>query len=131
MILVVAEQREGKLNRASWEAIAAAQQIGGELKVALLGSGVDSTASELAAADVTEVVVVDAPALEHYTSDGQVMALAALITQESPSHVFLAHTYQTRDCHSRVTTCLMQTAIFIARKNPSSFVLGTWFLVRA
>ena len=28
MILVVAEQRDGKLNRATWEAIAAAQQAG-------------------------------------------------------------------------------------------------------
>jgi hypothetical protein len=27
MILVVAEQKDGKLNRASWEAIAAAQQL--------------------------------------------------------------------------------------------------------
>ena len=97
MILVVAEQREGKLNRASWEAIAAAQQIGGELKIALLGSGVDGVASELAAAEVAEVVVVDAPALEHYTSDGHVMALAGLIAQESPSLVLLPHTYQTRD----------------------------------
>ena len=97
VILVVAEQREGKLNRASWEAIAAAQQIGGELKIAVLGSGVDGVASELAAADVAEVVVVDAPALEHYTSDGQVVALAGVIAQESPSHVLLPHTYQTRD----------------------------------
>ena len=27
MILVIAEQRDGKLNRASWEAIAAGQQL--------------------------------------------------------------------------------------------------------
>ena len=38
MILVIAEQREGKLNRASWEALAAAQQLAGSLpiKVAVL-----------------------------------------------------------------------------------------------
>jgi electron transfer flavoprotein alpha subunit len=29
VILVIAEQKDGKLNRASWEAIAAAQQLGG------------------------------------------------------------------------------------------------------
>ena len=33
-ILVVAEQKDGSLNRASWEAIAAAQQIGGPLQIA-------------------------------------------------------------------------------------------------
>ena len=30
MILVVAEQKDGKLNRASWETVAAAQQLSGE-----------------------------------------------------------------------------------------------------
>jgi electron transfer flavoprotein alpha subunit len=97
MILVVAEQREGKLNRASWEAIAAAQQLGDELKVAVIGSGVDALASDLAAAEAAEVIAVNGEALEHYTADGYVMALSALIEAEQPSHVFFAHTYQTRD----------------------------------
>jgi electron transfer flavoprotein alpha subunit len=97
MILVIAEQREGKLNRASWEAIAAAQQTGEPITLALLGSGVDALAAELAAAEASAVVAVDAPALGEYTADGYVTALAALIGQEQPAAVFLAHTYQTRD----------------------------------
>ena len=60
MILVVAEQREGKLNRASWEAIAAAQQAGDRQGRASLGSGVDALAGELAAAEAAEVIAVDA-----------------------------------------------------------------------
>jgi electron transfer flavoprotein alpha subunit len=97
MILVVAEQRDGTLNRASWEAIAAAQSLGDQVKIAVAGSGVDALAGELAAAEATEVIVVDAAALADYTADGYVLALAALITEEQPSHVFFAHTYQTRD----------------------------------
>jgi len=97
MILVIAEQREGTLNRASWEAIAAAQQAGGPVTVALLGSSVDAVAEELAAAEAQEVIAVDAPALGDYTADGYVAALAALIGQENPERVFFAHTYQTRD----------------------------------
>ena len=97
MILVIAEQRDGKLNRASWEAIAAAQQAGAPVKVAVLGSGLDAVAEEVAAADVAEVIVVEAPALAHYTSDGYVAALSTLVGQEQPAHVFLPHTYQTRD----------------------------------
>ena len=97
MILVVAEQRDGKLNRASWEAIAAAQQAGGPVKVALPGSGIDALAGELAAADVAEVIAVDAAALADYTADGFVSALAELISTEAPSHVFFVHSYQTRD----------------------------------
>ena len=54
MILVVAEQRDGALNRASWEAIAAAQQLAGGLpiKVLALGASVAGVAEELAQADV-------------------------------------------------------------------------------
>jgi electron transfer flavoprotein alpha subunit len=97
MILVVAEHGNGKLNRATWEAIAAAQQVGGPVKAALLGAGIDALANEAASAEVEEVLLVDSPALEHYTADGYVQALAALIGQEQPALVFLPHTYQARD----------------------------------
>ncbi len=97
MILVVAEQRQGKVNRASWEAIAAGQQAGGPIAVAVLGSSLDAAAQELAAAAVGEVLTVDAPALEEYTADGYITALQSVIEQTSPTVVFFPHTYQTRD----------------------------------
>ena len=111
MFLVIAEQREGKLNRASWEAIAAAQQAGTPIKVALVGAGIDAVANEVAAAEAAEVIVVDNPALEHYTADGHVLALAALIPQEQPSHVFFAHTYQTRDFAPALAARLQRSLI--------------------
>ena len=111
MILVVAEQREGKLNRASWEAIAAAQQAGDQVKIAIVGSGVDGVARELAGAETAEVILVDDPALEHYTADGLVQSLAALIGQEQPSHVFFAHTYQTRDFAPALAARLQRSLI--------------------
>ena len=60
MILVIAEHRDGKLNRATLETIAAAQastalspgSAGGPVKVAVLGSGIDGVANEIKAADV-------------------------------------------------------------------------------
>ena len=97
MILVVAEQREGKLNRASLETIAAAQTTGAPVKAALLGSGIDSVANEIAAADIAEVITMDDGALKDYTADGWVLALAQLVGAEQPERVFLPHTYQTRD----------------------------------
>jgi electron transfer flavoprotein alpha subunit len=99
VILVIAEQHEGKLNRASWEAIAAAQQMAGGLpiKVAVLGRTTGSVANDLAAASVAEVLVGENPALEPYTPDGFVMAAQALIDQHKPQIVALSHTYQTRD----------------------------------
>ena len=97
MILVVAEHREGKLNRATLETIAAAQSAGNPVKVAVLGSGVEGVAKELAAADVAEILAVDDAALKDYTADGFVLALEQLIGRENPERVFLPHTYQTRD----------------------------------
>jgi electron transfer flavoprotein alpha subunit len=65
--------------------------------VAVLGASVGGLARELAAADVSAVVVVEHPALETYTPDGYAVALQAVIAQLKPSHVLLPHTYQTRD----------------------------------
>jgi electron transfer flavoprotein alpha subunit len=97
MILVVAEQRGGKLNRATWEAVAAAQSVGDTIKVVVVGAGADAAARDISAAEVAEVAVVDAPALADYTADGYVIALAAAIEQHTPSLVLFPHTYQTRD----------------------------------
>jgi len=96
-VLVIAEQREGRLNRATWEAVAGAQQMGGTVRIAVPGAGVDAVAAEVAAAQIEEVIAVDAAALAEYTADGYVMALAALIGEEQPDLVCLPHTYQTRD----------------------------------
>ena len=98
MSLVIAEQRDGKLNRASWETIAAAQALGdAPITVAIVGAAVDGVARELATGGVAEVLVVDDPALAIYTPDGFTMAVQALIERTSPTFVLLPHTYQTRD----------------------------------
>jgi electron transfer flavoprotein alpha subunit len=97
MILVIAEQRGGKLNRATWETLAAAQPLGEPITVLVPGAGVSGVAGDLAAAQVQEVVTVDDAALEPYTPDGYTDALERAIAQLSPSLVFLPHTYQTRD----------------------------------
>jgi len=107
VILVVAEQREGKLNRTTWETIAAAQQLasvvggggpsGPPIAILVLGASVAGVAKDLATADVKDVVTVEHAALEPYTPDGFTAALQDAIAQLSPSHVLLPHTYQTRD----------------------------------
>jgi electron transfer flavoprotein alpha subunit len=97
MILVIAEQQGGTLNRSSWETIAAAQQAGGPVTVAVLGAATGEVAGELAAADVAEVLRVEAPALSLYTLDGFVSALGQVVAAEQPESVWLPHTYQTRD----------------------------------
>jgi len=101
VILVVGEQRGGKLNRATWETVAAAQELatGQPITIALPGSSAHAAgaAADLAAADVAEVVTVESPALEAYTPDGYTAALQDAVGQLKPDIVALPHTYQTRD----------------------------------
>src|SRR5262245_50024260 len=99
MILVVAEQREGRLNRASWEAVAAAQQLaaGMPIKILVLGGTTGSVSTDLASAAVAEVLVAEHAALEPYTPDAYVMALGGLIEQQQPKLVAFVHSYRTRD----------------------------------
>jgi electron transfer flavoprotein alpha subunit len=113
MILVIAEQHDDKLNRASWEVIAAAQRMPGSMpvKVAVLGSSVDAVAAELATAAVDEVLTVVDPALHVYTADGFVQATASLIGQARPQYVFLSHTYQTRDFAPQLAATLNRPLI--------------------
>ena len=101
MILVVAEQRQGELNRATWETIAAAQTLSeraGSMPITIVVPGdAANAASELAAAGAGNVLSVRDPALTDYTPDGYVTALAQVVESVSPRFVVLPHTYQTRD----------------------------------
>ena len=99
MILVIAEQRKGVLHRASWEAVAAAQQLagGGPVEGLVLGANPSEAASELSRAALGSVNLVDSPLLEPYTPDAYVEALQQAIAALQPTHVVLPHTYRTRD----------------------------------
>src|SRR5687767_14768566 len=104
MILVVAEQKDGKLNRASWEAIAAAQQLvdatgasSGPVTVVVVGHNLGGVATELAAADATGVLVADAEALAVYTPEAYAQALDQVINHAKAQYVVFPHTYQARD----------------------------------
>ncbi len=115
MILVIVEQREGKLNRVSLETITAAQAIGAEMnwpvEAAVLGSGIGSIASEIAAKKLNKVYAVESDKLEPYTPDGFVAGLKQLVAQKQPKLVLMPHTYQVRDFAPQLTTALGRTLI--------------------
>ena len=107
MILVVAEQKDGKLNRASWETVAAAQQLSGgstPITIAVVGTNVAGPAGELAGAAVAGVLTVEHQALAAYTPDAFVQAIAQVIAQVKPAYVMFPHTYQTRDFSPTLAT---------------------------
>jgi electron transfer flavoprotein alpha subunit len=67
------------------------------IKVVVLGAAIGGAGEELAGGGVAEVLVVEHPALAHYTPDGFTLALRAVVEAVSPTFVALPHTYQTRD----------------------------------
>jgi electron transfer flavoprotein alpha subunit len=114
-ILVVAEQREGKLNRVSLETVAAAQAISREtswpVEVVLTGSRIGPLAQEVAGKAVARVYALEAPALAAYTSDAYVFALKHFIADRQPRLVLFPHTYQVRDFAPRLALALDRTLI--------------------
>jgi len=114
-ILVVIEQREGRISRISWEALAASQrlaaQTGATVTAVLLGADTAALAAEVAAQSVVNVVRVEHPLLAQYTPDGFTLALQQLIESESPAQVILPHTYQVRDYAPALAARLGQVLI--------------------
>lgn len=100
-ILTVIEHQNGKINRMSWEALAAAQKLGKDLskpvEAVILGQDVQALASEVAAKHVAAVVVVEHASLQNYTPDGYCSALGQIIADRKPYLVLMPHTYQVRD----------------------------------
>ncbi len=128
MILVVAEQQRGRLHRASWEAIAAAQELadGQPVEAIVLGSNPADAAAELAQAAVATVHVIDSPLLEPYTPDAYTQALQHAVVQRQPTHVVLPHTYRTRDfapkLAARLDRALITDCVGINRGDTPTFL---------
>ena len=114
-ILVVIEQREGRIARISWEAVAAAQRLaaqsGEPVTAVILGSDTESLAAEIATRPLAKVVRVEHPLLAHYTPDGFTLSLQQLIQAESPAYVVFPHTYQVRDYAPALAARLGQVLI--------------------
>ena len=114
-ILVFAEQREGKLNRVTYEAVVAGQRLSASLNqplsVVLLGSGVDAIAQELATKKADNVYLVDNEHLKNYTPDGFSLAMRQAIEQLQPSYVLLSHTYLVRDFAPKLATSMGKSLI--------------------
>lgn len=114
-ILVVVEQREGKLNRVSWETVTAGQSIaaqtGWALEAAVVGSGVAGIAAEVAAKKIGKVYDIESAGLQTYTPDAFAHALREFLGKHPAKLVLMPHTYQVRDFIPKLATTLQTTAI--------------------
>lgn len=105
-VWIVLQQREGKLNRVAWEAIAAGQELArtvdGSAEAVLLGSGMESLAEEVKACRLERLHVADDAKLAEYTPGAYVGALVPALEAASPDYVVFPHTYQSSDYMARV-----------------------------
>ena len=105
-ILILAEQRQGKLHPQSVETVVAGQalakQDGGDLIIALFGNDLGAAASELAKSSATRLLLVQHELLDPHNPDAICFAAQSLIDEFSPEFVLLPHTYQARDYAPRL-----------------------------
>jgi electron transfer flavoprotein alpha subunit len=100
-ILVFIEHRDGVVSKTSFEAIAAAQNLGAKLQqqvsAVVLGSDPEAMAQQVAAYDLSKVVAASNPKLANYTPDGYTDAMEKVVRQLDPQLVVMSHTYLVRD----------------------------------
>jgi electron transfer flavoprotein alpha subunit len=114
-ILAVLEHNGQAFHRMSWETLAAAQQLARDTNTtaaaALVRTGGQAFAGELARKQLEKVYLVDHELLNDYTPDGYSLALGQLLAQVKPSLVLFPHTYQVRDFLPKLGTSLGKVAV--------------------
>jgi electron transfer flavoprotein alpha subunit len=114
-ILVFIEHVGGKINRASYEAVRAAQLLGAELgqetAAVVLGQGIGELAAEVAKHKLGRVYTAESPWLKDYTADGLVAAVKQVITRVEPALVLMSHTYEARDFAPKLAAALRRALV--------------------
>ena len=105
-ILALAEQTDNIFRKVTFEALSEGRRLADamavELTALVIGSGVESTAAELAKYGADKILVADDPVFEEYLTDVYTDALAAVIEQVSPQAVLLGATSQGKDLAARL-----------------------------
>ncbi|EOU2019938.1 electron transfer flavoprotein subunit alpha/FixB family protein [Clostridium perfringens] len=109
-VWVFAEQREGQLQKVSLELLGEgrkiADKLGSKLTALLIGNKVQNLVEDLSRHGADEVLVVDAPELEHYTTDRYTKAICELANAKKPNIIFIGATFIGRDLGPRVAARL-------------------------
>ena len=105
-IWVFAEEQKGKVKKAAVELLSVgrklADQMGEELSAVLIGGNVSGFASEFAEHYVDKIYVLEDKALEQYTTDGYVNAMADLAKEIEPSVILISYSELGKDLAAQV-----------------------------
>lgn len=96
-VLIIAEHRDGKLKKSTFEIVGASAAAGNETHVALLGEGVEGLAKEIGHYGAKTVHVAANAALKFYSSEAYVAVLEGLAKSLNPEIILASHTPTGRD----------------------------------
>jgi electron transfer flavoprotein alpha subunit len=105
-VLVIAEQRDSRLKKTSFELIGASAAAGNETHVLLLGSGVQALAAELGHYGAKQVHVADDTGLKFYTAEAYAQVVVQVAKSLSPDVILAAHSPTGRDFMPKVAARL-------------------------
>ena len=109
-VLVYAETKNGQLPKSTLISIQAgkdaATKLGGDLLVAVLGSGTDAAAQAAAGYGAAKVLTADDPALANYLADAYAAALEQFVKSNDVSTVLATATAQAKDLLPRLAARL-------------------------
>lgn len=95
--IVIAEQRDGRIKKATFELIGASAAAGNETHAILIGDKVEGIAKELGTYGASKVHVIENDALKYYTAEAYAKAALEVIKSLSPEIIMAAHTPMGRD----------------------------------
>ena len=113
-VYVFAEQREGKIQHVALELLGKARDLADALNekvcAVLLGSGIKDLSATLIAHGADEVLLVDDPSLDVYTTEPYAQAIKAVVDAKKPGILLLGATTIGRDLGPRLAA-RMQTGL--------------------
>ncbi|MEN9723017.1 MAG: hypothetical protein RJB38_1003 [Pseudomonadota bacterium] len=105
-VLVIAEQRDGRLKKTTFELLGASASAGNETHAILLGDGIQGLAAELAHYGAQTVHVANDPGLKHYTAEAYAQVIVSLAHALQPEVIVATHSPTGRDLMPKVAARL-------------------------
>ncbi len=109
-VLAIAEHRDGKFRKVTYEALSEGRRIadrmGTDLAVLVMGSGVETAAAGLGKFGADKIIVADHPSLAEYLTDTATTVVTGVIAAADPQVVILGASTQGKDLAARLAARL-------------------------
>jgi electron transfer flavoprotein alpha subunit len=105
-VFIIAEQRDGRLKKSTFELLGASSAAGNETHAILLGDGVAGLVSELGQYGAQKVHLAESPSLKFYTSEAYSKVIIDILKSANPDAVLASHTPTGRDLMPRIAARL-------------------------